>query len=72
MGTYYDDNFGAWEIESEEDLEFYRQVQNENVEKRCEGCGRTVRIRPDYYICNSCAETLERGGDLPWPDKDED
>lgn len=63
MPSYYDDNFGEWEIESEEDLEFYRQVQKENVEKICQGCGRRVRIRPDYAICNACAEARERGGE---------
>jgi hypothetical protein len=62
--TYYDDNFGHWEIESEEDLEFYRQVQQESVEKECQGCGRTVRIRPQYALCGSCADRLERGLDL--------
>jgi len=69
--TYVDDNFGTWDMEDEDDLDFYNQVQEESVEKRCEGCGRTVRLRPDYYICSSCADTLERGGDLAWPDKEE-
>ena len=64
MPTYYDDNFGHWEIESQEDLDFYRQVQKENVEKECQGCGRIVKIRPDYAYCNNCADKLERGGDL--------
>jgi hypothetical protein len=63
MTLYYDDNFGEYDIQDEEDLEFYHRVQNESVEKVCECCGRTVRLRPDYGICNSCAEILERGGD---------
>lgn len=25
--SYYDDNFGEWDIQDEDDLEFYRQVQ---------------------------------------------
>ena len=63
MTMYYDDNFGEYDIQDEEDIEFYHRVQNESVEKVCECCGRTVRLRPDYGICNSCAEILERGGD---------
>lgn len=66
MPTYYDDNFGCYEIESEEDLEFYHQVQRENVTKTCKGCGRRVKLRPDYAICNSCADKVERGYDLEY------
>jgi hypothetical protein len=62
---YYDDNFGEYEIRDEEDIEFYHQMQRESVDKQCQGCGRTVRIRPDYAYCNSCATIIERGGDLP-------
>jgi hypothetical protein len=62
--TYYDDNFGHWDMESEEDVEFYHRVQEESVFKKCQGCGRRVKLRPDYYICNSCADIAERGGEL--------
>jgi hypothetical protein len=54
--SYYDDNFGHWDIEDQDDIDFYHQVQRENVEKRCRGCGQMVRIRPEYAYCNSCAE----------------
>ena len=64
MATYYDDNFGHYEIEDEDDVEFYHQMQRESVEKICEGCGREVKIRASYGYCNRCCETLERGGDL--------
>jgi hypothetical protein len=63
MTGYYDDNFGWWDIESDDDVEFYHQVQRESVEKECKRCGRTVRIRPDYALCNSCADAIERGED---------
>jgi hypothetical protein len=62
--TYYDENFGHYEINSEEDVEFYHQIQRTNVKKICEGCGQTVRIQPQYAYCNSCATKLERGLDL--------
>lgn len=61
MPAYFDDNYGAWNIESEDDIEFYREVQANSVEKICRDCGNTVRIRRDYAICNSCADKIERG-----------
>lgn len=64
MPGYYDDNYGWWDMESEEDVEFYHKVQRESVEKTCVMCGRRVRLRPDYDKCNSCAEKLERGMDF--------
>ena len=63
MPTYYDDNFGQWNIESQEDVDFYHAVQRTSVWKKCQGCGRKVKLRPDYVICNSCADKAERGFD---------
>ena len=62
--AFYDDNFGFYDIQDEDDERFYHQMQRESVWKKCAGCGRKVKIRPDYGYCNSCCETLERGGDL--------
>ena len=59
--SYYDDNFGHYDIEDEDDVEFYHQVQRESVLKTCDGCGRRVKLRPDYGYCNSCADKRERG-----------
>lgn len=64
MATYYDDNFGHYEIEDETDIEFYQQNQRNSVQKKCAGCGRLVRILPHYAYCNSCADKRERGIDL--------
>ena len=65
MPSYYDDNFGFWEdMDDPEMQEFYKQVQRENVRKKCRGCGRMVNIRPDYAYCNACAEKIERGMDI--------
>jgi hypothetical protein len=67
MTTYYDDNFGHWDDMDDPDMvDFYHQVQRENVEKECKGCGRMVMLRPDYAICNACATKLERGMDIGW------
>jgi len=68
MASYYDDNFGHWDNmdgpDGEENREFYRQVQRTNVRKKCQGCGRMVRIQPHYAYCNSCADKRERGYDI--------
>lgn len=64
--TMFDDNFGAYEIRDEDDVEFYWEMQRSNVEKKCRGCGRLVRIQPNYAYCNTCADKLERGLDLDY------
>jgi len=68
MTTYYDDNFGHWDMSGSDSFEFYNQVQAESVYKRCQGCGAIVRLRPDYGYCNGCVDILEQGGDLEYPD----
>lgn len=65
MPSYYDDNYGHWEDMDDPDMvDFYHQVQRESVVKTCQGCGRQVKIRPDYAYCNSCANKIEQGFDL--------
>lgn len=62
MPEFYDDNFGHWHDTDEEEVrEFYRDVQQRSVRKRCQGCGRMVNILPHYAYCNSCADRRERG-----------
>ena len=64
MATYYDDNFGTWNDMNDLDVqEFYQEVQSKSVLKRCEGCGRMVRILPHYGYCNSCANAREIGAE---------
>jgi hypothetical protein len=60
-GSFYDDNFGRYEIDGEDDVEFYNEMQRLSVRKKCQGCGRMVKIKRDYAYCNSCAEKRERG-----------
>ena len=68
--THYDDNFGHWDgmdpdhPDYEDNLRFYKQVQAESVEKICQGCERTVRLREEYGFCNSCADKIEQGIDI--------
>ncbi len=62
--SYYDDNFGTWDVRDSEDRQFYRTVQRASVVKTCKGCDRKVRILPHYAYCNSCADVIERGGEF--------
>lgn len=64
MTSYYDSNFGHYDIESQEDIEFYKKMQRTNVEKKCQGCGRIVMLQPQYGYCDSCATKIERGMDV--------
>jgi len=61
--SYYDDNYGHYEIQDEDDVEFYHAVQKQSVMKKCAGCGRKVKLRPDYAICNACVTRAEQGWD---------
>ena len=61
MASYYDDNFGHWEINDEEDVEFYHKMQQESELKTCADCERKVFISYRYSICNTCADRRERG-----------
>jgi rRNA maturation endonuclease Nob1 len=44
--------------------DFYRDVQKRSVVKRCQGCGRKVKILPEYGYCDSCATKREQGWDI--------
>ena len=62
MNEYYDDNFGHWDdMDDPENQAFYRQVQRESVWKDCKHCGKRVKLRPQYGICDSCANAVESG-----------
>ena len=63
--AYYDENYGHWnDMEDPEQRAFYARTQRTNVKKQCQGCGRTVKIQPQYAYCNSCAEKREQGWDI--------
>jgi hypothetical protein len=65
MATYHDDNFGCWDGMDDPDMQdFYRDVQKRSVVKRCQGCGRKVKILPEYGYCDSCATKREQGWDI--------
>ena len=64
MITYFDSNFGHWDIEDDDDLAHYHETQRTNVEKVCAGCERTVMLQPQYDVCDSCATKREQGWDF--------
>lgn len=64
MPEYYDDNYGHWHDMDDPDMRaFYREVQRNSVWKKCRVCGRRVKLRRDYDMCNSCADAQEKGLD---------
>jgi hypothetical protein len=62
MPTFYDDNYGFWTDMNDPDMrDFYFQTQKQSKRKQCKGCGRMVKIKPEYAYCNSCADRIEQG-----------
>jgi hypothetical protein len=60
--SYQDDNFGTWHDMDDPDVQdFARQCSRNSVTKQCKQCERTVRLLPQYAICNDCADANERG-----------
>ena len=68
MSDAYNDCFGSYEPEPDDDLEereMFRHHVNENaVEKICVGCGRKVKLLPHYDVCDGCADLREQGADF--------
>lgn len=62
--TYYDDNYGVVDIEDEDDLAWIKSVNKQSRRKKCKGCGRMVKLLPQYDVCDSCADKRERGFDF--------
>ena len=66
MKSYYDSNFGHWDMNDGDDVDFYHDVQSRSVTKTCQGCGHRVKLLPQYGYCNSCATKIEQGYDLDY------
>lgn len=62
--SYYDDNYGHYDIQDEDDVEFYRSVQRRSVLKKCVGCRKKKLLLPEYAYCDSCATKIENGMDV--------
>ena len=64
MISYYDSNFGHYDMTDDDCVDFYNEVQRRSVTKTCQGCGDRVELLPQYNICDDCATKLENGLDL--------
>jgi hypothetical protein len=61
MVAGYEDNFGFWDIEGQEEQSFFDYVQRESFPKTCDRCARQVRLLPSKALCASCVTALECG-----------
>jgi hypothetical protein len=61
MAAVYDDNFGFWDIDGQEEQAFFEHVQRQSVLKTCDRCDRRVRLLPSKTLCASCLTALEYG-----------
>jgi hypothetical protein len=61
MPAVYDDNFGFWEVDGQEEQAFFEHVQRQSVQRTCDRCDRTVRLIPSKTLCASCVAALECG-----------
>jgi len=57
----YDDNFGFWDIDGQEEQAFFEHVQRQSVEQICDRCERPARLMPSKTLCASCVAALECG-----------
>ena len=61
MAAVYEDNFGFWDIDGQEEQAFFEDVRRQSVQKTCERCDRRVRLMPSKTLCASCLTALECG-----------
>jgi hypothetical protein len=61
MAAVYEDNFGFWDIDGQEEQAFFVDVQRQSVQKTCDRCDRSVRLMPSKTLCASCVTALECG-----------
>lgn len=61
VSAVYDDNFGFWHIDGQEEQAFFEYVQRQSVAKTCERCARPARLMPEKTLCASCVSALECG-----------
>ncbi len=61
MAAVYDDNFGFWDIDGQEEQAFFEYVQRQSVQKTCDRCERPVSLMPPKTLCASCVAALECG-----------
>jgi hypothetical protein len=61
MPADYDDNFGFWDVDGQEEQAFFDYVQSQSVRKTCDRCDRPAWLIPSKTLCASCVGALECG-----------
>jgi ribosomal protein L37E len=61
MVADYEDNFGFWDIDGQEEQAFFDHVQRESLPATCDRCGHRVRLLQSKTLCASCVTALECG-----------
>jgi len=61
MAVVYDDNFGFWHIDGQEERAFFEYVQSQSTQKPCCRCEHRVRLMAHKTLCASCVAALECG-----------
>jgi hypothetical protein len=61
MAAEYEDNFGFWCIDGQEERAFFEHVQRQSIGAICTRCRRRVRLMPQRTLCAACAYALEYG-----------
>jgi hypothetical protein len=64
MPVLYDDNFGYWQVDDAEELEFFKHVQSQSIGRSCERCRGAVRLMAPKLLCAPCISALECGAPL--------
>jgi hypothetical protein len=59
----YEPNFGFYDLDIEDEMEFFCHVKANSVPKKCVRCKEKVRLLPDRKMCSRCAEALEFAGE---------
>lgn len=61
MAAVYDDNFGFWHIDEQEEQAFFEYVQSQSTQKTCCRCKSRARLLAHKTLCASCVAALECG-----------
>lgn len=67
----YDDELDDMDFDdNDRELSYARLLHRQGVECTCEYCKTKFIGMPSHGVCNSCADTLERGGDPQYSEDD--
>ncbi len=64
MAAAYEDNFGFWNIDGQEERAFFEHVQRQSFDRICHRCERPVRLMPSKTLCAPCVSALECGAPI--------